>query len=302
MLTPFLSIFSISQAPDVDPDVDPDGRLFIDGNLKKARLRVRVGLAVFAPLTILFAALSATVNGLWWVAFTCGGPLLLLALTRKTPLAQLPIIVTLLAFIPCAIWSFFGSRLIWFAALIIFLYLWGFEEIISGFTLRHYIMGHQRGEPQEEVEIIHIMSKCRIWGYLLASATIGIIGVNDEGFLPVLLMLVALTVHTHFAMRVLYMFSSTRWIPYLVWRHPRGVNISIAAVMIFLTAYSVVLLLLTGDASAYGADLARERIFQINGEWWGDLLGYLLLLVTWVQAAFDRSWTDTVQRPERFAY
>lgn len=298
MLTPFLSIFSISQAP----DVDADGRLSIDGNLKKARLRVRVGLAVFAPLTMLFAALSATVNGLWWVAFTCGGPLLLLALTRKTSLAQLPIIVILLAFIPCVIWSFFESRFIWFAALIIFLYLWGFEEIISGFTLRHYIVGRQRGEPREEVEGIHIISKCRIWGYLLASATIGIVGVNDEGFVLVLLMLVALMIHTHFAMRVLYIFSPTRWIPHLVWLHPRGVNISIAVVMIFLTTYSVVLLLFTGDASAYGADLSRERIVQIDGEWWGDLLGYLLLLVTWVQAVFDRSWTDIVQRPERFAY
>lgn len=59
MLTPLLSIFSISQAPDVDPDGEP----FVDGNLKKARHRVRVGLAVFVPLTVLLAALSATVNG-----------------------------------------------------------------------------------------------------------------------------------------------------------------------------------------------------------------------------------------------
>lgn len=298
MLIPFFSIFSISQAP----DVDPDGELYVDDNLRKARNRVRVGLAVFAPLTVLLAALSATVNGLWWVAFTCGGPLLLLMLTRKISLAKLPIIVILLAFIPCAIWSFFESGFVWFAALIIFLYLWGFEEILSGFTLRHYIAGFQRGEPWEYVDGMHIISKRRIWGYLLASATIGIVGVGDEGFVPIFLMLVALMINTHFIMRVFYIFSPTRWIPYLVWRHPRGANISIAVVMIFLVTYSIVLLLFTGDASAYGADLSTERIVQIDGEWWGDLLGYLLLLVTWVQAAFDRSWTDIVQRPERFAY
>lgn len=300
MLTPFFPIFSISRAP----DVDLDGELSFDDNLKKARVRVRIGLAVFVPLTMLFAAMSATVNGLWWVAFTCGGPLLLLALTRKTPLARLPIILILLAFVPCVIWSLYESSFTGLAALIIFLYLWGFEEIISGFTLRHYIVGRQRGDPQEEVEVIHVISKCRIWGYLLSSATIGIGGLSysGEGFLLVFLMLIALMTRTHFIMRVLYIFSPTRWIPYLVWSHPRGVNISIAVVMIFLTAYSVVLLLFTGDASAYGADLSRGRIVQIDGEWWGDLLGYLLLLVTWVQAVFDRSWTDIVQRPERFAY
>lgn len=291
-------IFSISQAP----DVDPDGSLSVDGNLKKARHRVRVGLAVFVPLSVLLAAVSATANGLWWVAFSCGGPLLLLVLTRKTSLARLPIIVIILAFIPCLIWSFFESGSVWFASLAIFLYLWGFEEILSGFTLRHYVEGFRRGDPWEEVEGAHIISKCRIWGYLLACATIGVVGVEEDGSALMFLTLVALMVHTHFVMRVFHIFSPTRWIPYLVWRHPRGVNISIAVAMISLVTYSIVLLFFTGDASAYGADLSRERIVQIDGEWWGDLLGYLLLLVIWVQAVFDRSWTDIVQRPAQFAY
>ncbi|MGH3824645.1 MAG: hypothetical protein ACRDRA_17695 [Pseudonocardiaceae bacterium] len=71
--------------------------------------------------------------------------------------------------------------------------------------------------------------------------------------------------------------------------------------MMSLLAYSLVLLLLTGDASAYGADLSRERIVQIDGAWLGGLFGYLGLLVTWGLAMFDRSWTNITQYPAQFA-
>ncbi|MGH3824644.1 MAG: hypothetical protein ACRDRA_17690 [Pseudonocardiaceae bacterium] len=101
VVTLLLSVFAIWDKP----DLDPDGRLDDEKNLKKARLRVRVGLVFFAPLTVLLAALSATTNGLWWVAFSSGGPLLLLVLTRKISLARLPIVVVLLAFIPSPLLS-----------------------------------------------------------------------------------------------------------------------------------------------------------------------------------------------------
>lgn len=55
-------------------------------------------------------------------AFNCGGPLFVPALSRKTSLARLPIIVIVLTLILCAVWCIFESSLAWPAALAISLY------------------------------------------------------------------------------------------------------------------------------------------------------------------------------------
>lgn len=276
-----LSIFSIRDAPDVDFNYEKS----VEANLRIARLRVLRGLILFAPLTVLSALASASANGLWWVIFSSCAPVLLLLLVRKIPLARIHILLVVLTLIPLVFWSFFESIFPWYVAAAIWLYLWGFEEILSGFTLRHYIDGYQRGEKTwEEIEDEHVIAKTRIWSYLLAAGTIGFGSDDDLSSLLMLCTLLAISVHTHVVMLILYSFRATRWIPHLVWTSPRAVNVFLAVASMAILAWGIALLFSDG-------------LVQGDAAWWGDLVGYTGMLLTWVEAVRDRSWTDVVQRP-----
>ena len=237
------SLFSISQAPDIDFDHDIEAYDKIEANKKRATRRILLGLVCFVPITVLLTVAGFTAGGVVWAAFVGAGPVVLLALARFRPLANWPIGVVVLCFVPCVIWGFYQAGFHWWAAAVLFVYLWGFEEILSGLELRHYIAGYESGVPAEAVEYAHAVSKTRIWGYLLASAAIGFGGFRGLESMLLFFTLLALLVQWDFAMRFLDQFSYTRWIPGLSWRFTRQVNIGIAAMNILLMAYASYLLL-----------------------------------------------------------
>jgi hypothetical protein len=276
------SLFSISQAPDIDFDHDVEVGDKIAANKKRATTRIVLGLACFVPIAVLLIAVSFVAGGAVWAAFVGAGPVGLLVLAKFRPLAHWHIGVVVLCFVPCVIWGFYQANFYWWAAAVLFVYLWGFEEILSGFELRHYIAAYESGAPAEAVEYAHAVSKTRIWGYLLASAAIGFGGFRGLESMLLFCTALALLVQWDFAMRFLDQFSYARWIPGLSWRFTREVNIAIAAANILVVVYAGYLLL-SGSA--------------VDGTALGELVGFALVLIIWVEAIRDHTWIDPVQRP-----
>lgn len=267
------------------------------------RLRIEGGCLVWGLLSICFLVIGLVQDfPLWSLAFVLGGPLLLLLLVSKLPLANVPVIFVVLACLGGIGWEYAAADYPpWTVGLIFVVYLFSFESALSGMTKLRYLQAIEGMEftplRRRRHDEDHLVAKRRIWGYLLAtSSSAAIFNGFDSGgqyhlFLLTILVATFLARSRVFGM-ILSFFETTRSVGAAITARRRWLQILMALVNV--AAYGLSLHWLVVYGSAYGAHITLpwSGPAGADGDWFNDLETIAIVIVLWLIAAFRSEWID----------
>jgi hypothetical protein len=286
----------------VGPAVNPGRKVSPRADEHHAILRIEAGVLVWGLLSCVFLV-AGLVQGFpaWALGIVMGGPLLLLLLLTRLPLADVPVVFVVLASLGGIGWEYVSADFPpWTVGLVFVLYLFGFEEALSGLVkLRHLraIHGLRWDDPQRRrLDDDHSIARKRIWGYLLATGSSAVIidGLDDGGtYHRVLLALFVLTflLRSQVFGALLVLFSVTRFLGDAVTEGRRWLPASLS--LANALAYGIGLHWLVTYGSAFGA----HPVSGWNGEtdadgwWYADFETIAAAMVLWGAAALNPDWT-----------
>ncbi|HEY0636280.1 MAG TPA: hypothetical protein VGD67_01415 [Pseudonocardiaceae bacterium] len=257
---------------------------------------------VWGLLSIAFLVLGIHQGFPWWaLAVVLGGPLVLLLLVAKFPLADVPVIFVVLASLGGIGWELVAADFPpWTVGLVFVLYLFSFEEVLSGLVKLRYltsINGLRFDDSRlARYDDEHLIAKKRIWGYLLATGSSAVIvgGLDSGGqyqhFLAFLLLATFLMRSQMFG-AFLSFFSITRFIGTAITEQRRWPHVALALANAF--AYGISLHWLVTYGSAFGGHIGTpwSGPSGADGDWFGDFETVIVAGLLWFVAAFRHEWT-----------
>lgn len=285
------------------PAVDRDSKHTWWADTYYSRNRTEIGCIAWTVLSVCFLVVGIVKDyPLWSLGVVLGGPLLLLLLVARVPLGDVPVFFVILASFGGIGWEYAAKDYPpWTVGLVFMVYLFSYEEALSGLTkLRylHALNGVRFNERlRQRCEDDHMVAKRRIWGYLLATSSSAVVvsGFDSGGHHHLLLMvLLAVT----FLMRselfgaVLSWFTTTRFLGTAISERRRWPHVWLA--MANVVAYGVSFHWLLTHGSAFGTDIAApiSTPSDLHGAWFGELETVSTALVLWTVAVFREEWTS----------
>lgn len=287
----------------VGPAVDPDRVRSPREDSLHSRIRIEVGALVWGALSIAFLIIGLTKDfPLWALGIALGGPLVLLMLVAKFPLADVPVLFVVLASLGGIGWEFVAADFPpWTVGLIFVVYLLSFEEVLSGLVKVQYLRavdGLRRDDPRmRRHNEDHLIAKKRIWGYLLATGSSAVIvggfdsGGHYQGFLALVLLAAFLARSQIFGV-ILSFFSVTRFVGTAITERRRWLTVGLA--LVNAGAYALSLHWLITYGSAFGGHISTpwSGPATADADWFGDLETVFFAFLMWLVAAFRTEWTS----------
>lgn len=284
----------------IGPNTDPDYGRSWQQDVNRSRLRAVIGSTVWFILSSFFFVFTETG---FEPLVIFGGPLLLLILTKFSSMASIPVFFVVLASFGGIGWEILAAEFPpWSTGLIFAIYLFSFEEALSGLVKLRYLRSTAElvyGYDDAEIEaqyVDHLIAKRRIWGYILATSSVAVIAGGVEagsGYLLVLILILALTflVRTHFfRFLLLHEFPMTRTVVMVLTDRPRWSNTAMA--LVNAAAYGLGLYWLVTNGSTYGVHVTGwTGLADIDGDWLSDFQTVLVAFLLWTVAAFRFEWT-----------
>lgn len=268
-----------------------------------SRLRTEIGCLVWGVLSVGFVIAGLIQHyPLWSLGVVLGGPLLLLLFVAKMPLADVPIVVVVLASLGGIGWEYAASGVPpWTVGLVFIVYLMSYEEALSGLAkvryleavaVRRYDLRHVQRCDDE-----HLVAKRRTWGYLLATSSSAVVvsGLDSGGQYHVVLgLILALTflLRSRMFVGLLNLFDTTRFIGAAINEGRRWPHVGMA--LLNAAAYCASMHWLVVHGSAYGThiDLPWNGPATADGDWFNDFETVAMSIVLWVTAIFRFEWTE----------
>lgn len=268
-----------------------------------SRLRIEAGCLLWVPLSIAFLVGGIMQNFPWWaITVALGGPLLLLLLAWRFPLADVPVLFVVLAGFGGVGWEYVAREFPpWTVGLVFVAYLMSYEEVLSGLVKLQYlraIQGMLPGDPR----IIphdddHLVAKKRIWGYLLATSSSAVIvgGFDSGGSYQGVLILVLVSTflfRSHAFGLVLSFFSISRALGNAIIAKRRWLIVFMSLLNVAAYGLSLHWLVLHGSAFGGHLDTPWSGPAGADADWFSDLETVVLAIVMWGVATFRHEWTS----------
>lgn len=285
------------------PEVDRNPKRTLWADTYYSRGRIEIGALVWGVLSLGFLVLGLIRDyPLWSLGVVLGGPLLLLLFVQRMPLADVPIIVVILASLGGIGWEYTAREFPpWTVGLVFVAYLFSYEEALSGLAKLRYLEAVARRRYDlrhvQRCDDEHLVAKRRIWGYMLATGSSAVIvsGFDSGGqYHAVLLLIVAFT----FLMRsrtfaaILCQFDTTRFVGAAINEGRRWPHVGMALLNVGAFGLSLHWLVVHGSAFGTHIDTPWSGPAQADGDWFGDLETISTVTVLWLFAVFRFEWTS----------
>jgi hypothetical protein len=285
------------------PDIDRNRKQTLWADTYYSRLRTEVGCIVWGVLSVGFTIVGIVRHyPVWSLVVVLGGPLLLLLFVAKVPLADVPIPVVIVASLGGIGWEYAANGVPpWTIGLIFIVYLFAYEEALSGLAKvrylqalapRRYDLRHVQRCDEE-----HLVSKRRVWGYLLATSSSAVVvnGLDSGGpYHAVLGLLLVLTflLRSRLFAGFLRLFGTTRSLGVALDEGRRWPHLAMA--LLNAVAYGVSMHWLVVHGNAFGAHLHLpwHGPATAGGDWFNDFETVGTAIVLWVAAIFRFEWTE----------
>ena len=286
----------------VGPAIDRETKHTLWADTYYSRGRVEIGCLVWGALSLCFLVVGLIQDfPLWSLGVVLGGPVLLLLLVSRVPLADVPVVFVVLASLGGVGWEFAANHYPpWTVGLVFVLYMFSYEEALSGLVKLRYLESVARlrydSLHRRRCDDDHLVAKRRIWGYLLATASSAVIfnGFDSGGHYQLVLLSVAVLT---FLMRsrafgaILCWFSTTRFLGTAIDQGRRWPNVAMA--LVNAAAFGLSLHWLVVHGSAFGAHILGSWGGPpgAGGDWFNDLETIATATMLWTVAAFRFEWT-----------
>jgi len=268
-----------------------------------SRGRTEIGCLVWGTLSLCFLVVGLIKDfPLWSLAVVLGGPLLLLLFVRHMPLADVPIIVVIIASLGGIGWEYVAKGVPpWTVGLVFVGYLFSYEEALSGMTKVRYLEAVARRRydlrHRQRCDADHLIAKRRIWGYLLATSSSAVVvsGLDSGGhYHAVLLIMLAVTLllRSELFGALLSQFATTRFIGAAIEERRRWPHVAMALVNAAAYAVSLHWLVVHGNAFGTHLNLPWGGPAGADADWFNDLETVATAGVLWLVAAFRYEWTS----------
>lgn len=285
------------------PSVDRDTKHTWWADAYYSRGRTEIGCLVWGVLSLGFLVLGM-VKGFplwtWWVVL--GGPMLLLLIASRVPLANIPIVFVVLASLGGIGWELAAADYPpWTIGLLFLIYVFSYEEGLSGLVKLRYlesVIGRRHdGMHRQRCDEDHVIAKRRIWGYMLATSSSAVVfsGFKSDGhYHLVLLILLVLTflMRTRVFGTILCWFAITRPIGIAIGEDRRWPHVMMALVNAAAFGLSLHWLVVHGSAFGGHAVTGWSGPVSANGNWFGNLMTVANAALLWMVAAFRFEWTE----------
>lgn len=285
------------------PEIDRNGERTLWADAYYSRGRKEIGCLIWGVLSVCFLVVGLIEHiPLWMLIVVLAGPLLLLQCVRHMPLADVPIIVVVLASFGGVGWQYAAASFPpWTVGLIFMLYLFGYEEALSGLVKLRYLdrVAERRYDERhrQRCDEEHLVAKRRVWGYLLATGSSAVVASGTDSGGKYHLVLLVLLVVT-FLMRsrifaaILCFFETTRFVGTAITEGRRWPHAMMA--LANAAAYGLSLHWLVVHGNAFGGHISTPWNGPVgpDGDWYNDLETVSGALVLWLVAAFRYEWTE----------
>lgn len=287
----------------VGPAVDRNEKHTLWADTYYSRGRIEIGCLVWGVLSFCFMVVGLIQHfPVWSLLMVFGGPLLLLLCVAKAPMANVPVLFVILASFGGIGWEFAANRYPpWTVGLIFIVYLFSYEEALSGLVKVRYLeaVGRLRYDSlhRRRCDADHVVAKRRIWGYLLATSSSAVIfnGFGSPGHYHIVLMvLVCITflLRSRMFAAILRWFDTTRFIGEAIDEEQRWPHAMMALVNVI--AFGVGLHWLIVHGSPFGEHLMSswQGPQGADGIWFNNFETIVTATLLWVVAAFSEDWTS----------
>lgn len=268
-----------------------------------SRGRTEIGCLVWGALSFAFLVVALFEDfPLWSLGVVLGGPLLLLLLVARMPLADVPIVFVILASLGGIGWEYAATDYPpWTVGLVFVAYVISYEQALAGLAKMRYLESIEGlafdSKRRQRCEQDHLVAKRRIWGYLLATSSSAVVvsGFDSDGqyhmLLLVLLVLTFLLRSQTFA-AILASFDTTHFIGSAIMEGRRWPHIGMA--LLNAGAYGLSLHWLVVHGSAFGAHIAMPWSGPAGADagWFGDLETVAMVVLLWGTATLRFEWTS----------
>jgi hypothetical protein len=284
------------------PGIDRNAEHTLWADTYYSRGRKEIGCLIWGVLSVCFLAVGLVEGIPWWLLLVVlAGPLLLLQCVRHVPLGDVPVIVVVLASFGGVGWEFAASNFPpWTIGLIFMLYVFGYEEALSGFVKLRYLEAVARRrydlDHRQRCDEEHLVAKRRVWGYLLATGSSAVVssGFDSGGqYHLVLLTILAVTflLRSRIFAAFLRLFEVTEFIGVAVADGRRWPHAMMALVNVAAYGLSLHWLVVHGNAFGGHINTPWNEVSGVDGDWFNDVETVSAALMLWLVAAFRYEWT-----------